>query len=101
MPAVQKPHCKRVISLERCLQNAEAVRRRRKAFDGPHLAAVDLHGEREAGARRLAVDVDGAGAAHAVLAADMGAGRSDLMTQEIGQQQSAARPRRRMACRSA
>jgi hypothetical protein len=35
----------------------------------------------------LAIDVDGAGAAHAVLATDMRAGYTDLMAQKIGQQQ--------------
>src|SRR5271170_2402559 len=77
----------RMIALERRLQNAEAARRRREAFHGPDIATVDLHGERQAGARRRAVDADGAGAANAVLAADMGAGHSELMPQEIGQQQ--------------
>ena len=77
----------RVVALERRLQDAEAAGRWREAFHRPDLAAVDLHGEREAGARRLAVDDDRAGAADAVLAADMGAGCADLVAQEIGQQQ--------------
>ena len=50
------------------------------------LAPVGLHGERQAGARGDAVDLDRAGAADAVLAADMRAGRAQLMAQEIGQQ---------------
>src|SRR5665213_272565 len=83
----------RVMALERRLQDAEAAGRRREAFHGPDLAAVNLHGKREAGACRLAVDEDGAGAAHPVFAADMRAGRADLMAQEIGQQQ----PRLRLA----
>src|SRR6202140_5368886 len=73
----------RMIALQRRLQNAEPVCRRREPFHGAELAAVDLRGQGEAGARRLAVDRDGAGAAHAVLAADMGSGGADLVAQEI------------------
>src|SRR6202035_5968333 len=92
-PGCAKAALQRVISLEGRLQNAETVRRRRQAFHGSDLTTVDLHREREAGARRLAVDADGAGAAHAVFAADMRPGRADLMPQEVGQQQ----PRLRLA----
>ena len=69
------------------VQDAEAIRRGREAFDCAHLAALDLHGECEAGPRRLAVDGDGAGAAHAVFAADMGARKPQMMAQTIGQRQ--------------
>ncbi len=86
MPAVQKPHWSAWFRLNAACRTPRRSGRGREALDGPHLAAVDLHGEREAGARGLAVDIDGAGAAHAVFAADMGAGRPDLMPQEIGQQ---------------
>src|ERR1700722_3468717 len=88
-----KAALQRVIALERRLQNAEARGRRRKPLYGPDIAALDLHGKRQAGARRRAVDADGAGAANTMLAADMGAGHSELMSQEIGQQQ----PRLRLA----
>ena len=47
-----------------------------------------LHRERQAGARRRAVDLHGAGAAHAMLAADMRAGRAQHMAQEIAEQQA-------------
>src|SRR5579864_3613082 len=50
---------KRVVPLECGLQDAEPARRGREALDGSQLAALDLHGERQAGARGLAVDVDG------------------------------------------
>src|ERR1700732_2371132 len=69
-----KAALKRMVALERRLQDAKAIRRGREAFDCAHLAAVDLHREREAGPRRLAVHVAGAGAAYAVFAAGMGAG---------------------------
>ena len=64
----------RVMAPERLLQHRQAARRRREAFDGADVRAVRLHRERQAGARRHAVDLDRAGAADAVLAADMGAG---------------------------
>ena len=51
------------------------------------LAAFGLHRQHQAGAHRGAVDDDRAGAAHAVLAADMGAGEPQLMAQAIGQGQ--------------
>ena len=100
MPGRAKTALQRVMALERRLQNAEAVGRRRQAFHGPDLAAVDLRGKRQAGPRRLAVDDDGAGAAHPMFAADIGAGRADLMAQEIGQQQPRLRLAPRTGCRS-
>ena len=51
------------------------------------LAAVGLHREHQAGAHRRAVDDHGAGAAHAVLAADMGAGQPQIVAQAIRQRQ--------------
>ena len=59
------------------LQRREPVRRRGEALDGADVAAFHLHRERQAGARGLAVDRDRAGAADAMLAADMGAGRAE------------------------
>ena len=52
-PGGAKAALQRMISLECRLQNAEPIRCWREAFHGPDLAAVDLHREREAGARRL------------------------------------------------
>ena len=54
-------------------------------FDGYDLGALGLHGEHEAGAHRRAIDDNRAGAAHAVLAADMGASEPQMMAQAIGQ----------------
>jgi len=78
----------RVIALERRLQNSEAVRRGRKAFNSSHLAAFDLQRERETGARRIAVDLDGACAADAMLATDMDGGLRQHLPQEIRHQHS-------------
>ena len=74
------------MAAERLLQYGQATRLRRKPFDGADVGAVGLHRERQAGAGRHAVNFDRAGAAHAVLAADMGAGHRQIVTQEIGQQ---------------
>ena len=50
------------------------------------LGAVGLDGEHQAGARGLAVDEDGAGAADAVLAADVGAGEPEVLAQEVDEE---------------
>ena len=57
----------------------------REPLDGADLLAVGLHGKHQAGAHRLAVDDHGAGAADAVLAADMGAGLPAILADRIGQ----------------
>ena len=49
---------------------------------------VGLNGEHQAGAYRLAVEQDGAGAARAVLAADMGAGQRQVVANKVAQQQA-------------
>ena len=49
------------------------------------VAAVGLHREHEARAHRLAVDEHRARAAHAVLAAEVGAGELELLAQEVGE----------------
>ena len=50
------------------------------------VVTVGLHREHQAGAHGSAVEHHGAGAAHAVLAADMGAGQQQLVAQKIAQQ---------------
>ena len=56
-----------------------------EAFDRADLSAVRLHGEHQARAHRLAVDDHRAGAADAVLAADMGAGLPAILADGVGQ----------------
>ena len=56
-----------------------------EALDGADVLAVGLHGEHEAGAHRLVVDDHGAGAADAVLAADMRAGLSAVLADGVDQ----------------
>jgi hypothetical protein len=46
--------------------------------------AVGLDGQHQAGAHGLAVEQDGAGTAHAVLAADVGAGEIEVVAEEVG-----------------
>ena len=52
------------------------------------VAAVGLHGEHDAGAHRLAVEEHRAGAADAVLAADVRAGQTQLVPQEVAEQKA-------------
>jgi hypothetical protein len=52
------------------------------------LGAVGLHGECEATPHDAAVDLDGASAADAVLATQMGAFESEFVAQQIDQMQS-------------
>ena len=73
---------------ERGLQRVERAVGRGERFHGFHLAAFGLHRERQAGARGDAVDQHGAGAADAVLAADMGAGGAEPLAKEIGEQRA-------------
>ena len=93
MPGVQKPHCRRVMAAERLLQR-ESAPSRRQALDcveaAPSACTASIRQERTGDA----VDLYRARAADAVLAADMGAGRAQLMTQEIASAACAARLRR-------
>ena len=84
MPGVQKPHCSALRCVERLLQLRELARVR-QPFDRVHAPAVGLHREHEAAAHDLAVHAHGAGAAHAVLAADVRAGEAQLLAQEVDQ----------------
>ena len=77
----------RVMLAERRLQRRQVVVVR-QALDRDDLGAFGLHREHQAGAHRLAVDQHGAGAADAVLAADMGAGQPQMMAQAIGERQA-------------
>ena len=56
-----------------------------EALDGAHLAAFAGHREGDARARGRAVDQHGAGAAHAVLAAEVGAGQALAFAQEVAE----------------
>src|SRR5579863_4616139 len=68
----------RVARAERLLQigNNPGIR---DALDGFDLGTIALHGKDEATANQLPVDLDRAGAADTVLAADMAAGQSQIV----------------------
>ena len=56
-----------------------------EAFDGAHFRPVAGDRVGDAGAGDLAIDLDGAGAADAMLAADMRAGQQEMLAQEVGE----------------
>src|ERR1700740_2174465 len=66
-----EPALQRVMLAIALLQGRQALRRRLQPFDGADLGALRLHCESKARAGGCAVDLDGAGTADAVLAADM------------------------------
>src|SRR5271170_4141074 len=68
-----------------------------EAFDGADLLAVGLDCEHQAGAHRLVVDDDGAGAADAMLAADMGAGQPAIVADGVDQRFARLDPNRIIA----
>src|SRR6202051_3384769 len=74
-----------VMLVERLLQRVQGAVVNSDALDRQDLVPVGLHREHQARSRRIAVEENGAGAAHAVLAAEMGAGQAELMAQEIRQ----------------
>ena len=65
-----------------------------QALDRLHLRAVALHGEHQTAADDLAVEQHRAGAADAMLAADMGAGERKIVAQEVDQRLARFNPRR-------
>src|SRR5579885_3179197 len=72
-----------MIIAERLLQRVQRLAVGRDAFDRHDLVAVGLHREHQARAGRTAVEQNGAGAADAVLAAQMRAGKAQIVPQEI------------------
>ena len=70
------------------LQGVQIVRAGVQTLDGRHLPAIRLHGEEQAGADGFTVEEYGAGAADAVLAADVRARQAQVVAQEIAQQQA-------------
>jgi hypothetical protein len=56
-----------------------------ETFHGAHFRAIALYREHEAGAGARAADKDRACTADTVLAADVRAGKAEIVTQEIGE----------------
>src|SRR5581483_11632166 len=73
----------RVMTTEHLLQRPPL-----EAFDRHDLAALRLHSEGQARADAPTVEEDGAGAADAVLAADVRAGQPELVAEEVGEQRA-------------
>ena len=89
--------------MHRRLHVAELAVRPGQALDGDDVGAVGLDGEHQARPDRLAVDEDGARAAHAVLAAEVGAGQPEVLAQGVGERLARLdeHPPRRRRSRSA
>src|SRR5208282_2695337 len=71
---------------ETFLQHGKSIRLRRQSFDCANISTLYLHSERQTSTACATVDLDGAGTAYAVLAADMRAGQANDLAQEIAQQ---------------
>ena len=87
MPGVQKPHWRPCFS-----QKAVCIGWRSSPSARPSMVlivgAVGLDGEHRAGLDRPAIDVDGAGAALAGVAADVGAGQVEILAQGLDEESS-------------
>ena len=81
---MQKPHCSPKFSMKACCSGCSSSSVG-QTFDGADGAAFRLHGEHQAGADRLAVEQHRAGAADAMLAADMGSGLAAIVTDRVDQ----------------
>src|SRR5262249_33642210 len=79
-PRGAEPALEAVAGLKRLLDGAQGAVIVCQVLDGPECLSVHLHSPRQATACRASVDVNGAGAADAVLATDMGAGEPEVMT---------------------
>src|SRR5947207_1439971 len=65
--------------------SVERPRVSREAFDSRQFVALSLDGEHQARSHRSAIQQHRAAAAHAVLAADVGAGQPEVVAEEVGQ----------------
>ena len=87
MPGVQNPHCRPCFS-----QNAFWSGCRPSSGAMPSIVvivrAVRLDREHRAGLHGLAVDVDGAGAALARVAADVGTGQVEILAERLDEEAS-------------
>ena len=71
--------------MEGLLERVERPLRGRQALDGRELGAVGLHGVGDAGAHGGPVPQDRAGTADAVLAAEVRAGKTQVVAEEVGE----------------
>src|ERR671915_2629979 len=80
-----EPALERVRLMESALERVEAIVAR-EALDRPERAAARLDRQHQAGPHRLAVELDRAGTADALLAADLRAGETRGVADEVGQE---------------
>src|SRR6267143_3352989 len=77
------------MELVKCLlQGMQLVSAGREAFDRRDAPAVRLHREHEARSHRTPIELHGAGAAHAVLAAQVGPGEAGIVADEVREEQA-------------
>ena len=88
MPGVQKPHCSPWASRKADWSGCSALADGARPSTVVIVPPLGLYGEKQAGAHRLAVEQHGAGTAHAVLAAHMGAGETQLVAEEVAQEET-------------
>ena len=88
-----------VMLAEHLLHRVQRAVGRGKALDREDARAVRLQRKLGAGLHRNPVDMDHAGAALAGIAADMGAGEAELLTQQFDKQGAVLRPLPCAACR--
>ena len=87
MPGVQKPHWRPCFSQKAaCIGWSSSPVG--QALDGRDVGAVRLDGEHRARLDRPPIDVDGAGAALAGVAADVGAGQVEVLAQGLDEEAS-------------
>ena len=75
-----------VMLVHRLLERMQLAGTGCEPLDGPEFMAIGLHREHQAGTHRRAIEQDRAGAANAVFAADMGAGKQQFVAQKIAEQ---------------
>src|SRR5262249_679241 len=83
-PGRTEPALQPVVLAERLLDGVESLAVG-QAFHRHQRAAIELEREEQAASDRLTVEQHRAGAAHAVLAADVGAGEVEVVAEKIGQ----------------
>src|SRR5205814_3522835 len=91
-PRRAEPALQPVTVLERLLYRPEPAVGGTAPFDRGHPAAVHADREQQARAHRRPVHEDGAGAAHAVLAAHVRPGVPEVVAQAVGQQPARGYP---------
>ena len=88
IPGVQKPHWRPCFSQKAVWSGCSVVGTGGHAFDRRDRGAVGLDGEHRARLHGPAIDVDGARAALAGVAADVGAGQVEVLAEGLDEEAS-------------